>query len=277
MSAELTRREFIGHAAGAAVLFGFHVSIGHASESGAYAPNAFIRIDERGDVTLIIPQVEMGQGTYTSLSMILAEELDADWSRVRVEHASANEKLYANPMLSIQATGNSNSVRAFWKPLRQAGADTRWCLIEAAATEWKVAASECRTVDGKVIHDRSGRSADYGALIGRASRVSAPKSVPLKDASAFRLIGRPLKRLDTADKTNGRAVYGIDVLPPEVKIATLTLSPVLGGTVGRVDDSRAKAVEGVRQIVVLDNLVAVVGDHMYAAKRGLEALDVRME
>lgn len=241
MTSELTRREFIGRAAGAAVLFGFQVPLALAKERAAYAPNAFIRIDERSEVTFIIPQVEMGQGTYTSLGAILAEELDADWNHVRVEHAPADEKAYANPMLSIQATGNSNSVRAFWKPLRQAGADTRACLIEAAAREWKVPSSECRAQDSKVLHEASGRSADYGMLIGQAAALDPLRNVPLKDPSTFRLVGRPLKRLDTAGKTNGRAVYGIDVLPPGVKFATLAISPVLGGTVAHVDDSCAES------------------------------------
>ena len=239
-----------------------------------FAPNAFIRIDHAGKITLIMPQVEMGQGTYTSISMILAEELDADWSLVRVEHAPADEKLYANPDLGFQGTGDSTSIRAFWKPLRLAGAATRACFIEAAAHSWGVSTAECRTENSKVIHDQSGRTLDYGALVSRAAAVTPPKAPPLKEASAFRLIGRSLKRLDTPDKVNGKATYGIDVLPPGVKFATHAASPVLGGTVAHVDDRRAKAIPGVRQIVVLDDLVAVVGDHMWAAKCGLAALDI---
>ncbi len=274
---DLTRRGFLGITASAAFLYGFHVPAAAASEAptGAlFAPNAFIRIDKKGGVTLIIPQVEMGQGVYTSLSMIVAEELDADWRRVRVEHAPADEKLYANPMLGLQATGNSNSVRAFWKPLRQAGATTRARLVEAAARTWNVPAAECVTQEGKVIHDRTKRTLDYGALVNSAAAITPPKDAPLKDPAKFRLIGQPLKRLDTRDKTNGRANYGIDALPPDVKFATLTKSPVLGGTVTRVDDVRARATPGVRQVVVLDDLVAVVADHMWAAKQGLAALDV---
>lgn len=274
---DLTRREFFAMTASAAFLYGFHVPAGAASDApkGApFAPNAFIRIDDKGVVTLVIPQVEMGQGVYTSLSMIVAEELDADWNRVRVEHAPANEKLYFNPMLGIQATGNSNSIRAFWKPLRQAGATTRACLVEAAARSWHVPAAECHTQEGKVVHDRTNRTLDYGALVAGASAITPPQDVPLKDAAKFRLIGRPLKRLDTHEKANGRAKYGIDAMPPGVKFATLTKSPVLGGTVARVDDARARAIPGVRQVVVLNDLVAVVGDHMWAAKQGLAALDV---
>jgi len=273
----LSRRGFFEMAVATTFLFGFSVPVratGAGAEGASFAPNAFIRINRQGEVTLIMPQVEMGQGTYTSISMILAEELDADWGRVRVEHAPANEKLYANPDLSIQATGNSNSIRAFWKPLRLAGAATRACFIEAAARSWGISSVECRTDSGKVIHDRSGRTLDYGALVERAAAVTPPKEPALKDPSAFRLIGRPLKRLDTPEKVNGKATYGIDALPPGVKFATLAASPVLGGTVAHVDDRRARAVVGVRQIVVLDNLVAVVGDHMWAAKCGLEALDI---
>jgi isoquinoline 1-oxidoreductase subunit beta len=273
----LSRRSFVRLAAGTAFVLGFYVPFRKTSEGAeraGYAPNAFIRIDQQGEVTLIMPQVEMGQGVYTSLSMVMAEELDADWSRVRVEHAPPDEKHYANPMLSIQATGNSNSIRAFWKPMRQAGASTRACLVEAAARSWGVPAAECRTENSTVIHDRTGRKSAYGALVGRASALEPPKDPPLKDVGAFRLIGRPLKRLDTPEKANGKTKYGIDVMPPGVKFATLAASPVLGGKVAHVDDHRARAIPGVRQVVVLDDLIAVVGDHMWAAKSGLEALDI---
>ena len=273
----LSRRSFVSRAAGTAFVLGFYVPLARPKEAaplGSFAPNAFIRIDQRGEVTLIMPQVEMGQGVYTSLSMVMAEELDADWSRVRVEHAPADEKHYANPMVGFQVTGNSNSIRAFWKPMRQAGASARACMVEAAARSWGVPASECRTENSLVFHDRTGRKSGYGALTARASAVEPLKDPPLKDVSTFRLIGRPLKRLDTPEKTNGKAVYGIDVMPPGVKFATLAISPVLGGRVVHVDDSRARAIPGVRQIVALEDLVAVVGDHMWAARCGLEALDI---
>ena len=273
----VSRRRFMGLAAGTAFVFGFHVPrhrTTEAAERALFAPNAFIRIDRQGNVTLIMPQVEMGQGTYTSISMILAEELDADWNRVRTEHAPPDEKDYANPDLSIQATGNSNSVRAWWKPLRQAAANTRACFVAAAARQWGVTPEECRTENSTVIHDRTGRKAGYGALVDRAAAIEPPKNAPLKSIDAFRLIGRSLKRLDTPEKATGKATYGIDVMPSGLKFATLAASPVLGGKVVRVDDHRAKAIPGVQQIVVLDDLVAVVGDHMWAAKSGLEALDV---
>jgi isoquinoline 1-oxidoreductase beta subunit len=272
----ISRRGFVAGAAGTAFVFGFYLPLrGAGGESPhPFAPNAFIRIDPQGEVTLVMPQVEMGQGVYTSLSMVLAEELDADWSRVKVQHAPPDEKLYANPMIGVQATGNSNSIRAFWKPMRQAGASTRACLVEAAAREWGVPAAECRTQDSTVFHERTNQRKAYAALLARAATIEPPKDPPLKSVSAFRLIGRPLKRLDTPDKVNGNVRYGIDVMPPGIKFATLAASPVLGGKVAHVDDRRAKAIPGVRQVVVLDDLVAVVGDHMWAAKCGLEALDV---
>jgi isoquinoline 1-oxidoreductase beta subunit len=273
----LSRRNFIKLTGGTVFVLGFYVSpsgISEAVERKNFAPNGFIRIDQQGNVTLIIPQVEMGQGPYTALSMVMADELDADWSRVRVDHAPPDEKLYANPMLSIQATGNSNSVRAFWTPMRQAAARTRACFVEAAARTWNVSPAECRTENSTIIHDPSGRKLAYGALVGAAAAITPPKDPPLKNISAFRLIGRPLKRLDTPEKTNGKAQYGIDVMPRGVKFATLMPSPVLGGKVAHVNETQARGVPGVRQIVVLDDLVAVVGDHMWAAKCGLEALDI---
>src|ERR1700719_110917 len=148
--------------------------------AGQFAPNAFIRIDHAGKTTLIMPQVEMGQGTYTSISMILAEELDADWSLVRVEHAPADETLYANPDLGFQGTGDSTSIRAFWKPLRLAGAATRACFIEAAAHSWGVSIAECRTKNRKATKDQSSPTLYWGGLVARAPAVTPPKAPPLK-------------------------------------------------------------------------------------------------
>lgn len=241
---------------------------------GQFAPNAFIRIDRSGKTTLVIPQVEMGQGVYTSLSMIVAEELDADFTEVAVEHAPPNEKLYANPFFGIQVTGNSNSVRAFWKPLRQAGAAARAMLVEAAAKQWQVDPASCSASNGKVTHAASARTVGYGDLVDAASSLPVPQDPPVKDPKNFTLIGQPIKRLDTPGKTNGKVVYGIDAMLPGMKFATLAQSPVFGGKVGHVDDSAAKSIPGVRQIIVLDDLVAVVGDHMWAAKQGLDALVV---
>jgi isoquinoline 1-oxidoreductase subunit beta len=240
--------------------------------NGKFAPNAFIRIDVTGNTTLVMPQVEMGQGIYTGVAMILAEELDADFAKVTLEHAPANEKLYANPAFGIQATGGSTSVRAFWTSLRQAGASARAMLVQAAAQQWQVEPASCTTANGEVTHKESGRKLSYGALAASAGSERPPTDVALKDPKDFVLIGKPLKRLDTPDKVNGKAVYGIDAMLADMKFATLKACPVFGGKVGKVDDSAAKKIPGVQKVVVLDDMVAVVGDHMWAAKKGLDAL-----
>src|ERR1700723_38975 len=240
--------------------------------AGKFAPNAFIRIDPSGKTTLVMPQVEMGQGVYTSIPMIVAEELDADFTRLTLEHAPPNDKLYGNPLFGIQATGNSNSVRAWWKPLRTATAGARAMLVQAAARQWQVDPAGCTTANGEVMHKASGRRLSYGALALAASSEVPPKDVPLKDPKDFVLIGKPLKRLDTPDKVNGKAIYGIDAMLPDMKFATLKTCPVFGGKVAKVDDSAARKVPGVQKVVVLDDLVAVVGDHMWAAKQGLDAV-----
>jgi isoquinoline 1-oxidoreductase beta subunit len=261
---------------GGALVVGFRLPVAEGAQPGkpAFAPNAFIRIDPHGRVTLIMPQVEMGQGIYTSVAMILAEELDAAFDQVSLEAAPPSDKLYGNPTFGIQVTGNSNSVRAFWLPLRKAAAGTRFILVQAAAQLWKVEPASIRTEKGEAIHEASHRRLAYAVLIDRAQGLTPPKDPPLKDIKDFKLIGNPFKRFDTPDKVNGKLVYGIDVMPPGVKFATLAACPVFGGTVGHVDDAKAKSLPGVRQVIVLKDLVAVVGDHMWAAKQGLSALDI---
>jgi isoquinoline 1-oxidoreductase subunit beta len=281
----VSRRSLLASGLAGGFLLAFHIPAPASNEpaqpgddvTGRFAPNAFIRIDRSGRTTLVMPQVEMGQGVYTSIPMILAEELDADFSKVVLEHAPPNDKLYANPMLKYQVTGNSNSIRSFWLPLRRAGANARAMLIQAAAAQWSVEPIDCTAANGEVVHGRTGRKLSYGALVDSANTQIPPEDVRLKDPSEFVLIGKPLKRLDTPDKVNGKAIYGIDVMLPGMKFATLKACPVLGGKVAKVDDSAAKAIAGVRQIVVLDDLVAVIGDHMWAAKKGLEALIVDWE
>ena len=245
-----------------------------AAETADFAPNAFIRIGRNGQVTLIMPQVEMGQGTYTSMPMLIAEELEVDLAQVKLEHAPPSDKLYGNPTLGFQVTGASTSVRAFWKPLRVAGATARSMLIAAAAQSWNVDAASCRAEKGEVIHAASGRRLGYGALADAAAKLPVPANVPLKQAKDFKLIGTPAKRLDVAGKVNGSAQFGIDVKVPGMKIATVAACPVIGGKLKSVDDTAARAVKGVVQIVKLGNAVAVVADHMGAAKKGLEALSI---
>ena len=236
-----------------------------------WVPNAFIRVNKEGVATLVMPQVEMGQGTYTSLSQLIAEEMDLPLAHVSLEHAPVDAAKYANSILKEQITGGSTSVRAFWPVMREAGASARNVLVQAAAERLGVAPGTLRTEDGAVIGIN--RRIAYGDLVDDAARFQ-PKDVQLKAPDAWTLIGTRARRLDTPDKVTGRTVYGIDARPPGMRVATLRFSPVLGGKVRSVDSSRARMVKGVTDIVVLDDLVAVTGEHMWAAKQGLEALDV---
>jgi isoquinoline 1-oxidoreductase subunit beta len=279
----LSRRRFLqaGAAAGGGLLLSLSLPFANRDAATAFTdnfvPNAFIRVPSEGSIVLIMPYVEMGQGTYTSIPMLIAEELEVDLNQVALEHAPPNEKLYANPLLGVQATGNSNAVRASWQPLREAGAVARTMLIAAAAKRWNVDPASCRAQSGEVLHAPSNRRFKYGELAAEAAKMPVPERVALKRPQDFKLIGTPAKRLDTPAKVNGTAVYGIDARPPGVKIATLAQSPVFGGRVKRVDDTAAKAVKGVRQIVRLDDAVAVVADHMGAAKKGLAALVIEWD
>ena len=279
-----SRRSFLkaGAAAGGGLLLSFSLPLDNrkAAAAGAvdFAPNAFVRIGTDGQIVLTMPYVEMGQGTYTSIPMLLAEELEVDLNQVQLEHAPPNEKLYGNPLLGgLQATGNSNAVRAAWQPLRQAGATARTLLVLAAAKRWNVEPASCRAESGEVLHPTTGRSMKYGALAAEAVGLPVPDEVALKRPEDFKLIGTPAKRLDTPAKVDGTAIYGIDVRPPGVKIATFAQSPVFGGRVKSVDDAAAKAVKGVRKIIRLDDAVAVVADHMGAAKKGLSALVIEWD
>jgi isoquinoline 1-oxidoreductase subunit beta len=279
----ISRRSFlqVGAATGGGLMLSLSLPTALAkaqtSVDEVFRRNAFVRIAPDGRITLIMPYVEMGQGTYTSIPMLIAEELEVDLEQIELEHAPPDEKLYANPLLGVQATGNSNAIRGAWQPLREAGAVARTMLVAAAAKRWSVDPATCAAQSGAVIHAASGRRANYGELATDAARMPVPQNVALKRPQDFKLIGTSAKRLDTPSKVNGTAVYGIDVRPPGVKIATLAQSPVFGGRVKSVDDTAAKAVNGVRQVVRLDDAVAVVADHMGAAKKGLAALVVEWD
>ena len=283
---ELSRRQllFVGAAAGGGFLVGWHRPSGPRIRAAAvkatpavFAPNAFIRIGRDGRITLIMNQVEMGQGTYTSMPMLLAEELEVGLDQVHLEHAPPDDKLYSVPVFGFQVTGASCSVRLLYEPLRRAGAAARSMLVAAAAQTWSVDAASCRAEKGVVTHTPTGRTLRYGALADKAATLPVPAQVVLKDPREFKLIGTPAKRLDTPAKVNGTAQFGIDVRLPGMNIATVAASPVVGGKLAFVDDSKAKAIPGVRQIVRLDDAVAVVADNMWAAKRGLKALTLRWE
>jgi len=279
----ISRRGFLhaGAAAGGGLMLSLRLPFARgeadAADADSFAPNAFVRIDRDGRVVLTMPYVEMGQGTYTSIPMLIAEELEVELAQVRLEHAPPNERLYANPLLGVQATGNSNAIRGAWQPMRQAGATARVMLVSAAAKRWNVDPTSCRAQNGEVLHAPTGRRIKYGELAADAASLPVPQGVALKQPKDFKLIGTPAKRLDTPPKVNGSAIYGIDARPPGVKFATLAQSPVFGGRVRSVDDTSAKAVKGVRQIVRLDDAVAVVADHMGAAKKGLAALKIEWD
>ena len=283
----VSRRDFVVTltATGGGLLLGWRVDDWSGATPAAaataappsFAPNAFIRIDTHGRITLVMNQVEMGQGTYTSMPMLLAEELEVGLDQVQLEHAPPDDKLYANPFFGDQETGGSSSVRAFYEPLRRAGATARTMLVAAAAQTWDVDPASCRAKRGVVTHGPTGRTLTYGALAEKAAKLPVPDKVPLKDPKDFTLIGTSAKRLDTPDKVNGKAQYGIDVRLPGMKIATVAASPVLGGKVAGLDEAKAMAIPGVRQIVNLGDVVAVVADHMWAAKQGLAALAIRWD
>src|SRR4051812_22967792 len=206
----LSRRGFLATAAaaGGGLMLSLSLPFGRSDAAAdSFAPNAFIRLGSDGQVVLTMPYVEMGQGTYTSIPMLIAEELEVSLKQIRLEHAPPNEKLYANPLLGVQATGNSNAMRGAWKPLREAGATARTMLIAAAAKTWSVDPESCRAQDGEVLHSLTGRRLKYRELAAEAANMPIPAKVRLKSAAEFRLIGTSVKRLDAAGKVNGTAVY----------------------------------------------------------------------
>ncbi len=246
-----------------------------AQRSGVFEPNAFIQIDRAGAVTLVMPKVEMGQGIYTAISMLIAEELEVPLDSVVVRHAPPDANLYTDPLLGGQVTGGSTSIRYAWEPMRKAGATARVMLVAAAAQKWRVDPASCCAERGEVIHAASGRRVGYGQLVDTVAGLPVPKSVTLKDPKEFRLIGTSVKRLDSPDKVNGAAVFGIDVRVPGMLYAVIVNCPVFGGTLASVDDQYALKIPGVRKVIRVDNAVAVLGDHTWAAKRGAAALEIK--
>ena len=249
-----------------------------ADDATLFAPNAFVRIDRQGKVSIVSPMAEMGQGVYTALPMLVAEELDADMSNVTVEHSPPSDKLYGNAFLGgVQTTGNSSSIRAFYLPLRQAGAVARAMLVAAAAEKLNVDARALITEPGFVVDAAGKRRIAYGELTDAAAKMPVPTDVKLKDPRAFRIVGTPAKRLDVAGKVDGTAVFGIDVKLPGMQIATVAASPVFGGTLASLDEAAALKVPGVHQVAKLDNAVAVIAEHYWAAKKGLEAANPKFD
>jgi isoquinoline 1-oxidoreductase beta subunit len=238
--------------------------------------NAFIQVAPDDNITILIAKSEMGQGVVTSLSMLAAEELECDWTKIHTEFAPA-ALVYFDPAFRMQGTGGSQSINSAWIPMRQAGATARVMLITAAAQKWGVDPSECLAENGAVIHGATKRRATYGSLAEAAAKVTPPQNVTLKDPSQFKVVGKPLKRLDTAIKTNGRAGFGIDVRQPGMLHAVVQRCPVFGGKVASFDATKAKAVPGVKDVFQISNGVAVVADNTWNAMQGRRALDVQWD
>jgi isoquinoline 1-oxidoreductase subunit beta len=244
-----------------------------ASEGAPAAVNAFIHISPDDRITILVNKSEMGQGVATALPMLAAEELECDWRKVQFEFAPA-ATVYFDPFFHMQGTGGSTSIRSSWTTIRNAGASAREMLIAAAAQKWSVDPSECKAEDGVIVHAGTKRRASYGSLAEAASGLQPPTNVKLKDASQFKLIGKPLKRLDTPEKVNGTARFGIDARLPGMLHAVVLRCPVFGGKVGSVDDSKAKAVPGVKHVVQISTGIAVVADNTWNAMQGRRALQV---
>lgn len=270
----LSRREFIaaGVAAGAGLVIGFYLPHGSSPSGGAFAPNAYLKITPDGKITIAVARSEMGQGVRTSLPMILAEELEADWKQIAIEQVGAST-LYGD-----QTTGGSASVRSTWDPMRKAGAAAREMLISAAALEWGVARSGCKAESGAVVHAESNRRLTFGQLAARAATLPVPSDPPLKDGKDYKIVGTPVARIDTPSKVDGSAVYGIDFRLPGMKYAVLSRCPVFGGKVASFDDKESKKVSGVGFVgKVSDSAVAVVADSVWGAMEGRRVLNVQWD
>src|SRR5438094_3111001 len=271
---DVTRREFLetAGAAGAGLVVSFHLPLGprfRPTTADPFAPNAWIRINPDDSVLIVVDRSEMGQGVTTSLPMLLAEELEADWSKIKIEFAPA-DKAYINPLFGMQGTGGSTSVRAAYTPLRKAGAAAREMLVTAAAETWGVDKTQCRAELGAVIHTPSKRRLTFGNLAAKAATVSpasVPADAPLKKPEEWKILGTRVKRLDTPPKVDGSAQFGIDVKTPGMLVAVIARSPVFGGKVGTFDATKAKAVPGVRHVVQGATGIAVVADGYWAAKK----------
>jgi isoquinoline 1-oxidoreductase beta subunit len=268
----LSRREFLtaGAAAGAGLVIGFYLP--HGNSHGTFAPNAYLKIAPNGKITIVVARSEMGQGVRTSLPMILAEELEADWKQITIEQAGAS-MLYGD-----QTTGGSASVRTTWDPMRKAGAAAREMLISAAALEWGVPRSGCKAKKSFVVHDASSQRLAYGRLVARAARLPIPTDVPLKQAQDYKIVGKPLLRIDAPSKVDGTAEFGIDFRLPGMKYAVLSRCPVIGGKVASFDDKETKKISGVGYVGKIgDSAVAVVADSVWSAMEGRRNLNVQWD
>jgi isoquinoline 1-oxidoreductase beta subunit len=279
-TATLNRRSFlqVTAAAGGGLLVGAYLpslsDSGTLAAAGSFEPNVWIKVNSDDTVRIMLTMLEMGQGVMTSMPMLVAEELDFDWTKIRTEWAGADPK-YGNPNFGgQQLTAGSNSVRGMWKVLREAGATARAMLVTAAAQTWSVPENACTTDKGEVIHQASGRRLKYGALVDKAAALPVPAGVTLKDPKNFKVLGHSLARLDVPEKVNGSAVFGIDVKLPGLLTAKVVRCPVFGGKVASFNADKAKAIPGVTNVVQISTGVAVVADNYWSASRGAQALEI---
>src|SRR2546421_284386 len=278
---KLPRRALLkgGAALGAGLVIGFRLPLDAAAQPaqttpGVFAPNQWLRIDRDGIVTITNSVPEMGQGAMTATPMIIADELDADWSKIRTEQAPANPKLYANPVTGNQSYGGSRGVRDHLAMWRKAAAAAREMLMQAAASEWAVPVESVETEPGAVVHRPTGRRLLYGQLVDRAQALPVPQDPKLKTPDKFRYIGKHVHRRDTPEKVTGRGIYGVDVRLPGMLVASIERCPVFGGKVKSFDGTAAKQVKGVKQVVQVSNGIAVVADGFWSALQGRKALQV---
>jgi isoquinoline 1-oxidoreductase beta subunit len=242
-----------------------------------FVPDGFIRVGVDGRIVLVVPSVEMGQGIATGEAMMIAEELEVGLDQVEVALAPADQHAYTQNLLKAQATGGSTSVRAFFIPLRQAGAAARTMLIGAAAERWRVPAAECVVARGVITHQRTGRTLTYGTVANTARRQPVPREVTLKPVSQFKLIGTPAKRVDTPAKVNGTARFGIDAMVEGMRVAAIAMCPTIDGRLRSLDDRASRVLPGVVDILRIEDAVAVVGENYWTAKRGLDLLKIEWD
>lgn len=284
MNSPITRREFLKKSlAGAGMTiaisitpFGSRLFSAQEVKKDLFRPNAWIQITPDNIVTVVVNKSEMGQGVYTSLPMILADELEADWKQVRIQAAPARDE-YKDPGFGMQLTGGSTSVRHMFEPLRKAGAAAREMLVSAAAQEWGISVSECEAFQGMVRHTKSGRTMTYGQLCEKASKLPIPQNPSLKKESEFRFIGTPMSRLDVADKVNGTAMFGADVFVPEMLYGAISRPPAYGAKAISYDQEAAEKVAGVHKVVGVDRGIAVSANTLDAAWKGKKALNVKWD
>ncbi|MBN9439794.1 molybdopterin cofactor-binding domain-containing protein [Bosea sp. (in: a-proteobacteria)] len=276
---KLSRRTLLAGSAAAAGAFSFGFSVPFADEALAQGAtpeiNAWVVVQPDDKVVIRIARSEMGQGTLTGLAQLVAEELECDWAKVTTEYPTPGQNLARNRIWGNFSTGGSRGIRESHDYVRKGGAAARIMLVQAAAGEWKVPASECSVAKGVITHKASGRSLRYGEVAAAAAKLSPPTEVPLKDPKDWTIAGKPLKRLDTADKTNGKKIYGMDFKLPGMLNAAIKDCPVFGGKVKSFDAAKIKDMPGVKHVVpVGDSAVAVVADTWWRAKTALDALPI---